>query len=65
MPLVKKIIKFDMKHNTEIQACDLCLEIDQLPLINDHLDSANFKRVCLYLVNCAAYRYNKHPLRHS
>ena len=56
MPLITKIIKFDMKYNAEIQACDLSLEIDQLDLLNEHLDSNNYSRVCNYLLCCAAYR---------
>lgn len=55
MPLAKSIVKFDMKHNAEIQACDLCLEIDQLDLLDEHLETANFARVCLYLISCAGY----------
>ncbi|RLU24897.1 hypothetical protein DMN91_002988 [Ooceraea biroi] len=54
-PLIKSIIAFDMKHNAEIQSCDLCLEIDELNLLPDHLDSTNFARVCHYLISCAAY----------
>lgn len=55
-PLVKGIIKFDMKHNAEIPGCDLCLEIDQLNFLNESLDITNFERVCRYLESCAAYR---------
>ena len=55
-PLVKGIIKFDMKHNAEIAGCDLCLEIDQLNFLNEYLDNTNFGRVCRYLESCAAYR---------
>ncbi|KAL1138199.1 hypothetical protein AAG570_009891 [Ranatra chinensis] len=55
LPLVESIIKFDMKHNAEIQACDLLMEIDKLELLDDHMDSTNYPRVCLYLVNCAVY----------
>lgn len=54
-PLVKGIIKFDMKHNAEIPGCDLCLEIDQLNFLNESLDITNFERVCRYLESCAAY----------
>lgn len=56
MPLVKSIVSFDTKDNAEIQACDLCLEIDQLELIEQHLDKMNFNRICNYLANCANYR---------
>lgn len=55
-PLIKSIISFDIKHNAEIQACDLCLEIDELNFLAEHLDSTNFTRVCHYLISCAAYR---------
>ncbi|XP_051157814.1 26S proteasome non-ATPase regulatory subunit 2-like [Leptopilina boulardi] len=55
MSLIKNIIKFDMKDNAEIQACDLSLEIDQIELLDKHLDSTNYLRVCNYLASCAAY----------
>ncbi|EFN83314.1 26S proteasome non-ATPase regulatory subunit 2 [Harpegnathos saltator] len=54
-PLIRSIIAFDMRHNAEIQACDLCLEIDELDFLAVHLDSTNFTRVCHYLISCAAY----------
>ncbi|KAF7383393.1 hypothetical protein HZH66_012743 [Vespula vulgaris] len=54
-PLIESIVKFNMKHNAEIQACDLCLEIDQMNFLHDYLDSNNFSRVCHYLTSCAAY----------
>ena len=50
LPLVESIIKFDMKHNAEIQACDLLMEIDRLDLLETHMDETNYPRVCLYLV---------------
>ncbi|XP_012287501.1 26S proteasome non-ATPase regulatory subunit 2 [Orussus abietinus] len=55
LPLVKSIVRFDMKHNAEIQACDLCQEIDELDLIGEQLDSNNFLKICQYLMNCAYY----------
>ncbi|KAL0120806.1 hypothetical protein PUN28_008474 [Cardiocondyla obscurior] len=54
-PLIKSIIAFDVRHNAEIQACDLCLEIDELNFLTDYLESTNFVRVCYYLISCAAY----------
>lgn len=51
--LIKDIIAFDMKHNAEIQACDLLMEIDRLDLL--HMDKSNYLRVCLYLHSCASY----------
>uniref|UniRef100_A0A023F919 26S proteasome non-ATPase regulatory subunit 2 n=3 Tax=Triatoma infestans TaxID=30076 RepID=A0A023F919_TRIIF len=55
LPLVEGIIKFDMEHNAEIQACDLLMEIDRLDMLDSHMDQSNYSRVCLYLVNCAVY----------
>ncbi|XP_015188536.1 PREDICTED: 26S proteasome non-ATPase regulatory subunit 2-like [Polistes dominula] len=54
-PLIKSIVQFNMKHNAEIQACDLCLEIDQIHFLLDHLNNNNFLRVLHYLTSCAAY----------
>uniref|UniRef100_A0A224X6X3 26S proteasome non-ATPase regulatory subunit 2 n=1 Tax=Panstrongylus lignarius TaxID=156445 RepID=A0A224X6X3_9HEMI len=55
LPLIEGIIKFDMEHNAEIQACDLLMEIDRLDMLDSHMDQSNYSRVCLYLVNCAVY----------
>lgn len=49
LPLIESIIGFDMRHNAEIQACDLLMEIDRLDLLDKHMDSTNYPRVCLYL----------------
>ena len=57
MPLLESIVSFDVKHNAEMQACDLCLEIDQLDVLERQLDETNFRRICSYIENCAAYRY--------
>ncbi|XP_028044916.1 26S proteasome non-ATPase regulatory subunit 2 [Monomorium pharaonis] len=54
-PLIKSILAFDMRHNAEIQACDLCLEIDELNFLEEYLEPTNFARVCHYLISCAAY----------
>ncbi|XP_018353244.1 PREDICTED: 26S proteasome non-ATPase regulatory subunit 2-like isoform X2 [Trachymyrmex septentrionalis] len=54
-PLIKSIIAFDTRHNAEIQACDLCLEIDELNFLAEYLEPTNFARVCYYLISCAAY----------
>ncbi|XP_011877960.1 PREDICTED: 26S proteasome non-ATPase regulatory subunit 2-like isoform X2 [Vollenhovia emeryi] len=53
--LIKSIIAFDMRHNAEIQACDLCLEIDELNFLAEYLEPTNFIRVCHYLISCAGY----------
>lgn len=55
LPLIESIVGFDMRHNAEIQACDLLMEIDRLDLLDKHMDSTNYPRVCLYLCGCAVY----------
>ncbi|KAG5327003.1 PSMD2 ATPase, partial [Acromyrmex heyeri] len=55
IPLIKSIIAFDTRHNAEIQACDLCLEIDELNFLAEYLEPTNFARVCYYLISCATY----------
>lgn len=50
LSLVESIIHFDMAHNAEIQACDLLMEIDRLDMLDQHMDSTNYSRVCLYLI---------------
>lgn len=48
LSLIKSIVVFDMKHNAEIQACDLLMEIDRLDLLQ--VDKSNYLKVCLYLI---------------
>ncbi|XP_069695759.1 26S proteasome non-ATPase regulatory subunit 2-like isoform X1 [Periplaneta americana] len=55
LPLITNIIAFDMTHNAEIQACDLLMEIDQLNILKNHMDTTNYSKVCHYLVSCANY----------
>lgn len=50
LPLVEGVIRFDMRHSAEIQACDLLMEIDRLDLLTQHMEQSNYPRVCLYLV---------------
>eukprot|EP01132_Coremiostelium_polycephalum_P006236 gene6236-7767_t len=55
MNLVDEIVPFQMKHNAEPEACDLLLEVEQLPKLFAYIDENNYARVCLYLFNCAYY----------
>lgn len=48
--LASDIIPYDMKHNAEIDACDLSMEIERLDLLERYVDESTFQRVCLYLV---------------
>ncbi|KAK9167763.1 hypothetical protein Scep_002954 [Stephania cephalantha] len=53
--LVKQIVAFHMKHNAEPEAVDLLMEVEDLDLLIDYVDSTNYKRTCLYLTSSASY----------
>lgn len=55
MDLVVQIVAFHMKHNAEPEAVDLLMEVEDLDLLVEHVDSANYKRTCLYLTSSAKY----------
>ncbi|KAF3444073.1 hypothetical protein FNV43_RR13763 [Rhamnella rubrinervis] len=55
MELVQQIVAFHMKHNAEPEAVDLLMEVEDLDLLVEHVDSTNFKRTCLYLTSSARY----------
>mmetsp|Transcript_15590 Transcript_15590/g.27683 ORF Transcript_15590/g.27683 Transcript_15590/m.27683 type:complete len:931 (+) Transcript_15590:332-3124(+) len=50
LELVNVIVPFQMQHNSETEAVDLLLEVNQLEKMLDFADSSNFERVCLYLL---------------
>eukprot|EP00096_Caligus_rogercresseyi_P005417 TRINITY_DN2082_c0_g1_i1.p1 TRINITY_DN2082_c0_g1~~TRINITY_DN2082_c0_g1_i1.p1 ORF type:complete len:905 (-),score=365.54 TRINITY_DN2082_c0_g1_i1:248-2962(-) len=53
--LVKDILPYQMKHQAEAEACDLLMEVEQMDLILDFVDSGAYNRVCLYLTSCVPY----------
>jgi 26S proteasome regulatory subunit N1 len=55
MDLVEKIVPWNMAHNAEPEAVDLCLEVDRLDLVEKHVDLTNCDRTCLYLLSCCSY----------
>lgn len=55
MRLVGQIVAWDMAHNAEPEAVDLCLEVETLDLLVEAVDEANCSRTCLYLLACEAY----------
>ncbi|CAA0808637.1 26S proteasome non-ATPase regulatory subunit 2 homolog A [Striga hermonthica] len=55
MELVEQIVAFHMKHNAEPEAVDLLMEVEDLDLLVEHVDHANYKRTCLYLTSAAKY----------
>ena len=47
--LAKLIVPYLMSHNTEAEACDLLMEIEQMDMLLDFVDLSVYSRVCLYL----------------
>ncbi|KAK8449093.1 hypothetical protein SEVIR_7G160503v4 [Setaria viridis] len=55
MELVQQIISFHMKHNAEPEAVDLVMEVEDLDLLVEHVDTTNYKRACLYLTSSSKF----------
>ncbi|KAK0406710.1 hypothetical protein QR680_018750 [Steinernema hermaphroditum] len=51
--LVKEIVAYCMKHNAEVDACDLLVEIERLKLLEEFVVEAEYERVCRYLLSLA------------
>uniref|UniRef100_A0A915D0K5 26S proteasome non-ATPase regulatory subunit 2 n=1 Tax=Ditylenchus dipsaci TaxID=166011 RepID=A0A915D0K5_9BILA len=56
--LVREIVAHNVKHNAEVEACDLLIEISQLPLLLEFVSELDHVRVCLYLLSCAPLMAN-------
>ncbi|RYG45754.1 hypothetical protein EON67_10285, partial [archaeon] len=57
LEVIRHILPFNLKHNAEVNAVDLCVETSQLPLLlqDGMVDASTHSRVCLYLLKCADY----------
>ncbi|KAL7219288.1 hypothetical protein ACSBR2_012378 [Camellia fascicularis] len=55
MEHVEQIVAFLMEHNAEFEAVDLLMQVEDLYLVLEHVDSTNYKRTCLYLISAARY----------
>uniref|UniRef100_A0A7E4VA39 26S proteasome non-ATPase regulatory subunit 2 n=1 Tax=Panagrellus redivivus TaxID=6233 RepID=A0A7E4VA39_PANRE len=53
LKLVKDIVGYHMKHNAEVEACDLLLEIEQLDMLLNYVEEVDHSRVCMYLLSSA------------
>ncbi|KHN85699.1 26S proteasome non-ATPase regulatory subunit 2 [Toxocara canis] len=51
--LAKDIVSHNIKHNAEVEACDLLIEIERLDLLLDFVEEVDHARVCLYLLSCS------------
>uniref|UniRef100_A0A7S3K485 26S proteasome non-ATPase regulatory subunit 2 homolog n=1 Tax=Aureoumbra lagunensis TaxID=44058 RepID=A0A7S3K485_9STRA len=68
LSLVDDIVPFHLQHNAEAEAIDLLIETQQLGRLQSlqqskliHID--NYRRICLYLLRCAAYMPDPEELR--
>lgn len=48
--LARDIMCHNMKHNAEVEACDLLIEIERLDLLINYVEEVDHGRVCLYLL---------------
>lgn len=48
--IVQDIVKHNMRHNAEVEACDLLTEIERLDLLLNLVEDIDHARVCLYLM---------------
>lgn len=55
LALIDEIVQYNMKHNTEHEACDLLLEIEDVERLLPHVDEENFPKVCEYYLQCSQY----------
>ncbi|KAG0679467.1 proteasome regulatory particle base subunit [Pichia californica] len=46
------VAPYFLKHNAEVEAVDLLLEIEQVEKLSKYVDKNTFKRVCSYMVAC-------------
>eukprot|EP01035_Chromulina_nebulosa_P020341 gene20341-26404_t len=55
--LVDDIVPFQMKHNAEVDAVDLLVEVQRITKILDYnvIDDRNYERVCLYILRLCDY----------
>ncbi|VDN57153.1 unnamed protein product [Dracunculus medinensis] len=51
--LVREIVVHNLKHNAEVEACDLLIEIERLDFLIRYVEEVDHSRVCLYLLSCS------------
>jgi 26S proteasome regulatory subunit N1 len=55
MKIVDDIVPHNLLHNAEPEACDLLMEVEQLPKLLPHVNEHNFQRISLYLFSCTSF----------
>lgn len=53
LSLVREIVDDNIRHNAEIETCDLLIEIERLDLLIDSVEEPGHERICLYLLSCS------------
>lgn len=48
--MAHEIVKHHMKHNAEVEACDLLIEVERLDMLVDFVEEVDHQRVCHYLI---------------
>ncbi|CAD6194862.1 unnamed protein product [Caenorhabditis auriculariae] len=51
--LTRLIVAHHVKHNAEVEACDVLIEIERLDILKEYVQEVDHQRVCLYLMSCA------------
>uniref|UniRef100_A0AC35FFD8 RPN1 N-terminal domain-containing protein n=1 Tax=Panagrolaimus sp. PS1159 TaxID=55785 RepID=A0AC35FFD8_9BILA len=51
--IIVQIVTYNLKHNAEVEACDLLLEIERLDVLLEHIKKEEHERACLYLLSSA------------
>ncbi|CAJ0930839.1 unnamed protein product, partial [Mesorhabditis belari] len=51
--LAHEIVKHHMKHNAEVEACDLLIEVERLDMLVEFVEEVDHQRVCHYLISCS------------
>ncbi|MEN2496485.1 MAG: 26S proteasome non-ATPase regulatory subunit 2 [Marteilia pararefringens] len=51
---VSHIVRYQLSHNSEIDACDFLLEIDRLELLKGFVDDENIEKISEYLDRCSS-----------
>ncbi|CAJ0574536.1 unnamed protein product, partial [Mesorhabditis spiculigera] len=51
--MAREIVQHHMKHNAEVEACDLLIEVERLDMLIDFVEEVEHQRVCHYLVSCS------------
>ena len=59
LKMVQEIVPSQMKHHAESEACDLLMEVERLDLLDAHVDTNSFGRVCLYLTRYKYFQFKQ------